>query len=57
MHPAEPHHTEPEELTPATASAFDGAVPGVLVAPGGEFLPQSGTPSTVVHEHEQSPED
>ncbi|MBT2503626.1 hypothetical protein [Curtobacterium sp. ISL-83] len=42
-------HDEPSGLTPATAAAFDADVPGVAIAPGGEFLPDAEVPPAVVH--------
>ncbi|MBT2501683.1 hypothetical protein [Curtobacterium sp. ISL-83] len=42
-------HSEADDLTPATAAAFDADVPGVPVAPGGEFFPSIEVPPMVVH--------
>lgn len=57
VHPIHLHHDEPDTLSPATAAAFDADVPGVAVAPSGEFLPGAALPSTVVHDTERERDD
>ena len=50
MNPTVPQwQSEADDLTPATAAAFDADVPGVYVVPGGEFFPSIEAPPMVVH--------
>jgi hypothetical protein len=50
MDPTDPQwHSEADDLRPATAAAFDADVPGVHVAPGGEFFPSAEVPPMVVY--------